>query len=113
MASPLSCPPPVQVLPVAGTPFDFLRPHAVGERIAQVEGGYDHNYVLFGMGPQAREVAKMMGAIKGSCSNVPSGPFTFSPRSDGRICTPACRQSSSLRTAWRVTGTPLMLRISC
>lgn len=32
--------------PVAGTPFDFTAPHRIGERIAQVEGGYDHNYVL-------------------------------------------------------------------
>jgi aldose 1-epimerase len=31
---------------VAGTPMDFTTPHAIGERIAQVEGGYDHNYVL-------------------------------------------------------------------
>ena len=31
---------------VAGTPFDFTVPHAIGERIAQVPGGYDHNFVL-------------------------------------------------------------------
>ena len=35
-----------RILPVAGTPFDFTSPHAIGERIAQVEGGYDHNFVL-------------------------------------------------------------------
>lgn len=34
------------IVPVAGTPFDFTAPHAIGERIAQVEGGYDHNFVL-------------------------------------------------------------------
>jgi aldose 1-epimerase len=34
------------IQPVAGTPFDFTSPHAIGERIAQVEGGYDHNFVL-------------------------------------------------------------------
>lgn len=34
------------IAPVAGTPFDFTAPHAIGERIAQVEGGYDHNFVL-------------------------------------------------------------------
>ena len=33
---------------VAGTPFDFTTPHAIGERIAQVPGGYDHNFVLNG-----------------------------------------------------------------
>jgi aldose 1-epimerase len=37
-----------EILPVAGTPFDFTSPHAIGERIAQVEGGYDHNFVLKG-----------------------------------------------------------------
>jgi len=31
---------------VKGTPFDFTTPHAIGERIAQVPGGYDHNWVL-------------------------------------------------------------------
>ena len=35
-----------EAVPVAGTPFDFTTPHAIGERIAQVEGGYDHNFVL-------------------------------------------------------------------
>jgi aldose 1-epimerase len=31
---------------VAGTPMDFTTPHAIGARIDQVEGGYDHCYVL-------------------------------------------------------------------
>ena len=31
---------------VTGTPMDFSTPHTIGERIEQVEGGYDHNYVL-------------------------------------------------------------------
>src|SRR5208337_3378682 len=37
---------------VAGTPFDFRKPHAVGERIdvndeqLRLGGGYDHNFVL-------------------------------------------------------------------
>lgn len=35
-----------EIVPVAGTPFDFTAPHAIGERIGRVEGGYDHNYVL-------------------------------------------------------------------
>ena len=41
-----------EILPVAGTPFDFTAPHTVGERIladyAQLTlgGGYDHNYIL-------------------------------------------------------------------
>jgi aldose 1-epimerase len=31
---------------VDDTPMDFRAPHTIGERIAQVEGGYDHNFVL-------------------------------------------------------------------
>ena len=35
-----------ELRPVRGTPFDFTTPHDIGERIAQVSGGYDHNWVL-------------------------------------------------------------------
>ncbi len=35
-----------ELAPVKGTPMDFTRPVAIGARIAQVKGGYDHNYVL-------------------------------------------------------------------
>lgn len=35
-----------ELRPVQGTPMDFTSAHAIGERIGQVEGGYDHNYVL-------------------------------------------------------------------
>ncbi|MCK4305568.1 MAG: galactose mutarotase [Candidatus Eisenbacteria sp.] len=31
---------------VTGTPMDFRKPTAIGERINEVKGGYDHNYVL-------------------------------------------------------------------
>jgi len=31
---------------VKGTPMDFTTPMTIGSRIGQVEGGYDHNYVL-------------------------------------------------------------------
>ncbi|HEY4788620.1 MAG TPA: aldose epimerase family protein, partial [Bacteroidales bacterium] len=34
------------IAPVAGTPFDFTKPHKIGERINEVKGGYDHNFVL-------------------------------------------------------------------
>jgi aldose 1-epimerase len=42
--------------PVAGTPFDFRRPHAIGARInlpnpqLLIGAGYDHNFVLNGSG---------------------------------------------------------------
>jgi len=35
-----------ELRPVKGTPFDFTTPHTIGERIGQVPGGYDHNWVL-------------------------------------------------------------------
>ncbi|MGI4742903.1 MAG: aldose epimerase family protein [Janthinobacterium lividum] len=35
-----------ELAPVAGTPMDFTTPHAIGARIGQVPGGYDHNWVL-------------------------------------------------------------------
>jgi len=41
-----------ELAPVEGTPFDFRRPHAMGERIEgshpqlRYGGGYDHNFVL-------------------------------------------------------------------
>ena len=35
-----------ELRPVQGTPFNFLTPHAIGERIGQVPGGYDHNWAL-------------------------------------------------------------------
>lgn len=35
-----------ELAPVKGTPMDFTRPATIGSRIAQVKGGYDHNYVI-------------------------------------------------------------------
>lgn len=35
-----------EIRPVAGTPWDFTRPKAIGAEIAAVPGGYDHNFVL-------------------------------------------------------------------
>lgn len=43
---------------VDGTPFDFRKPHAIGERIGQVDGGgYDHCYVLTTSGIDAKSPA--------------------------------------------------------
>jgi uncharacterized protein len=48
---------------VAGTPFDFTTPHAIGERIAVADqqlrfgNGYDHNFVLDGETGSLRQVA--------------------------------------------------------
>ncbi|KAI5003092.1 galactose mutarotase-like [Hordeum vulgare subsp. vulgare] len=56
------------VTPVAGTPFDFRAPAAAGARIAEVEGGYDINYVLDGAdadGQGVRKVAVVSEATSG------------------------------------------------
>jgi len=44
---------------VKDTPLDFTRPNAIGSRIEQVEGGYDHCYVL----------NKKPGEESGDCPN--------------------------------------------
>lgn len=46
-----------EIAPVEGTPFDFTEPRAIGSRIDQVEGGYDHNFVLNDQGDSLRKVA--------------------------------------------------------
>ena len=48
-----------EILEVCGTPFDFTSPHAIGERIAQVEGGYDHNFVLRSGGGRMAQAARV------------------------------------------------------
>jgi aldose 1-epimerase len=35
-----------ELRPVKGTSMDFTTPHVIGQRIAQVQPGYDHNYCL-------------------------------------------------------------------
>uniref|UniRef100_A0ACD5WYZ4 Uncharacterized protein n=1 Tax=Avena sativa TaxID=4498 RepID=A0ACD5WYZ4_AVESA len=47
------------VTPVAGTPFDFRAPAPPGAHIAEVEGGYDINYVLDGAGIDGQGVRKV------------------------------------------------------
>ncbi len=53
------------VQPVEGTPFDFNKPTAIGERIDQpneqlkIGGGYDHNWVLRGKNGEMKVAAKV------------------------------------------------------
>jgi aldose 1-epimerase len=55
-----------ELRPVAGTPFDFRRPHRIGERIdgddeqLRLGGGYDHNWVLEGPPGVLRSVARAL-----------------------------------------------------
>ena len=45
-----------EIKSVVGTPFDFCKPHKIGERIAQVEGGYDHNFIGNAQGGRSHEM---------------------------------------------------------
>ena len=57
--------------PVAGTPFDFRTPHAIGERInvtndqLKIAGGYDHNWVLNGANGTLKLAAKAVDPASG------------------------------------------------
>ena len=48
-----------ELKPVKGTPMDFTTPTAIGARIEQVEGGYDHNFVLRDYGKGVRLAARV------------------------------------------------------
>lgn len=60
---------------VKGTPFDFLTPHTIGERIAAVDGGYDHNFVLSRKGADLELVATLSDSASGRKLEV----FTTEP----------------------------------
>jgi aldose 1-epimerase len=59
-----------EIAPVAGTPLDFRQPHPIGERIAQVPGGYDHNYVLDDTGTALKHIATLTDSISGRKMDV-------------------------------------------
>jgi aldose 1-epimerase len=64
-----------ELRPVSGTPMDFNQPHAIGERIAQVDGGYDHNYVLSDNVMELRKVVRVKEPVSGRIMEV----FTTEP----------------------------------
>lgn len=61
---------------VEGTPFDFLHPHMIGERIAQPDpqllgaGGYDHNWVLDSGGGTLAIAAEVYEPVSGRVLQV-------------------------------------------
>lgn len=54
-----------EIIPVADTLMDFTKPMLIGEHVKEIPGpgpgGYDHNYVLFGMGADAKEKVDVHG----------------------------------------------------
>jgi aldose 1-epimerase len=73
---------------VAGTPMDFTTPKTIGERIAQVEGGYDHNYVLRAGDPihlAAKVVDPKSGRIMEIFTDQPGVQFYSGNFLDGTV----------------------------
>jgi aldose 1-epimerase len=54
-----------EIKSVKGTPFDFTTKHTIGERIAQVPGGYDHNFVLNRKGKDMEWCASLTDTASG------------------------------------------------
>ncbi|MBU6452288.1 MAG: galactose mutarotase [Cyanobacteria bacterium REEB67] len=48
-----------EIADVSGSPFDFTAPHTIGARIAEVAGGYDHNFCI----EPVKNVAEHQGAV--------------------------------------------------
>ena len=63
-----------KIEPVKGTPLDFTVPHALKERIGQLDKtaaiGYDHNYVLNGESGTLREIARVKDPASGRVMTV-------------------------------------------
>jgi aldose 1-epimerase len=55
---------------VKGTAFDFLQAHKIGERIANVDGGYDHNFVLTRKTNGMEKVATLCDSLSGRVLEV-------------------------------------------
>ncbi|MFM2358395.1 MAG: hypothetical protein RLY16_388 [Bacteroidota bacterium] len=55
---------------VSAGPFDFLQSHKIGERIAAVEGGYDHNFVLNRKSQELELVATLSDSVSGRSLEV-------------------------------------------
>ncbi len=59
---------------VEGTPFDFRRPKPIGQEIAQVPGGYDHNFVLNDYEPgKVRLAARVTEPTTGRVMDILTG----------------------------------------
>ena len=83
-----------ELRPVAGTPMDFTTPHAIGSRIAQVAGGYDHNYVLTKTQPGQPELAArvyepLTGRVLETYTTQPGMQFYSGNFLDGSLKSPA------------------------
>jgi len=77
-----------EIKTVAGTPFDFRQTVRIGERISQVRGGYDHNYVLDNRGQMtlaARVFEESSGRILELLTTEPGLQFYSGNFLDGKL----------------------------
>jgi aldose 1-epimerase len=103
-----------ELLPVAGTPFDFRKPTVIGAGIDQphdqlrIAGGYDHTYVL-----DRRGTAPYHGAP--SSSRRRAGRSTFTPINRASSSTPATsstdRSPANRGTSTRAASASVSRRI--
>ncbi|MBC8136269.1 MAG: galactose mutarotase [Fibrella sp.] len=78
------------IAPVPGTPFDFRKPHTVGERLQQVGDtpkGYDHNYVRdkSGFGRAAQVTEPISGRVLTMFTDEPAFQFYTGNFLDGKL----------------------------
>jgi len=59
-----------QLAPVADTPMDFRAAHRIGERIGNVEGGYDHCWVINDGGKKLTPAATVRDAKSGRVMTI-------------------------------------------
>ena len=78
-----------ELKPVKDTPMDFTTPTAIGARIEQVEGGYDHNFILrdYGKGVRlaARAVEPKSGRVMEIYTDQPGIQFYSGNFLDGTV----------------------------
>lgn len=78
-----------KIAKTAGTPLDFASPHVVSERIARVEGGYDHNFIVRGkagtLRPMAKVVEKTTGRVMDISATNPAIQFYTGNFLDGTV----------------------------
>jgi len=60
-----------EIVPVADTPFDFITPRRIGDRVVndctqlKICGGYDHNWVIDGYDGTIKEAARLTDPVSG------------------------------------------------
>ena len=59
-----------EIKSVKGTPLDFTKATPIGQRIKEVEGGYDHNYVLNGKAGEMKLCARVRDPQSGRVMEI-------------------------------------------